>query len=65
MARYDIRFFDHTDRVYSRERVQCEDDARAVAKGHEINLPGIGAGFEVWQDERLVYRATRPIPVRP
>ena len=59
MARYDVFFFDHSERIYSTERVECADDGGAILRAHDLNVPSIGAGFEVWQEQRFVYRAAR------
>jgi hypothetical protein len=47
---------DHGDNVYSTEYIDHDSDEAAVEAAHRMNVPSIGAGFEVWDDERLVHR---------
>ena len=56
MALYRVHFVDHGDNVYATEYVEHEDDASAIEAAHRMNVPSIGAGFDLWDDERLVHR---------
>ena len=57
MPRYRVHFLDHGDNIRATHHMECADDERAIEIGHRLNvLPNVSAGFEVWDDERLVYR---------
>ena len=55
MARqYVIAFKNRGGHVYSNALVNCTHDVEAVRRASLMNVSTIG-GFEVWDDERLVY----------
>jgi hypothetical protein len=56
MPRYCIHFVDHGDNVYDTVNTDRDEDEAAIEHAHRINVASIGAGFEVWQGERLVHR---------
>jgi hypothetical protein len=56
MALYRVHFVDHGDNVYATEYLQHDDDESAIEAAHRMNVPSIGAGFDLWDDERLVHR---------
>jgi len=57
MALYRVHFVDHGNNVYLTRHVEHDDDEAAVDAAHRMNAArNIGAGFEVWQDERMVHR---------
>jgi hypothetical protein len=59
MALYRILFFDQDDHISSLHRIEHDDDEAAVANAHQLNSEAIqtaAAGFELWQDDRLVQR---------
>ena len=56
MPRYRIHFVDHGGNVYDTVNSEHDDDRAAIEHAHRINVPSIGAGFEVWEGERLVHR---------
>jgi len=57
MALYRVHFVDHGGNVRATHFVEHDNDEAAVAAAHQINvLPHLHAGFEVWENERLVYR---------
>ena len=57
MALYRVHFLDHGDNVRATHHVEHDDDEAAIAAARRLNiLPHICAGFEVWDDERLVHR---------
>lgn len=55
MLQYRIRFVDHGGHLFGTEEMECAGDAQAVAKAREIHTHGIGNGYEIWQDGRLVH----------
>lgn len=59
MALYRIRFVDHGGRVFGTEEMECGGDAQAILKAREIHTHGIGNGYEIWQDGRLVHTEKR------
>ena len=53
MALYRVDFLDHGENVYATHQIEHDEDAAAIAAAHRMNvLPNLGAGFEVWDDER-------------
>lgn len=59
MAIYRIHFVDHGNRSFAVHELDCALDDEAVAGAHKLDVPFIGAGFDVWQDDRLVHRHRR------
>ena len=55
MPLYSIRFVDHGRNVYRIHTVEGEHDAAAIRAARDINAPTIGAGFEVWCQERFIH----------
>ncbi|HTW54047.1 MAG TPA: hypothetical protein VME45_19325 [Stellaceae bacterium] len=57
MARYRVHFMDHGENIYATHQVERSNDEAAVAAAHQPNvMPQLGAGFEVWEDDRLVHQ---------
>ena len=56
MARYRVHFVDHGDNIYAAEYLEHGDDDSAIEAAHRMNVPRIGAGFDLWDDELLVHR---------
>jgi len=56
MPIYRVHFVDHGGNVYSTEHVEHDSDDEAVKAAHRLNVPSIGAGFDLWEDERLVHQ---------
>ena len=56
MAIYHVHFVDHGDNIYLTRHIEHADDEAAIDAAHRINARSIGAGFEVWEDDRLVHR---------
>lgn len=56
MQIYRVHFVDHGGNVYSTERIENDSDEEAIKAAHRLDVPSIGAGFDVWEDERLVHR---------
>jgi hypothetical protein len=56
MTVYRIHFLDYGGNLYQARHVDHDDDESAIEAAHRLNvLPRLGR-FEVWDDERLVYR---------
>jgi hypothetical protein len=56
MPRYRFDFLQSEDVRMAVHEIDYEDDLAAIRGGHIINgAPPIGAGFQIWQEERLVY----------
>jgi hypothetical protein len=53
---YRVEFVDHGDNVRGVERIERATDAEAIETAHKLNIPTFIAGFDVWQDDRLVIR---------
>ena len=56
MARYYVHFVDHGGAVFDAVRLEHDTDEAAIEDAHRIHIPGIGAGFDVWHEGRLVHR---------
>jgi len=56
MALYRVHFVDHGENVYATHYVDHDKDEDAIEAAHRIYVRGIGAGFDVWEDERLVHQ---------
>jgi len=55
MALYRVHFIDYGDNVRATHIIEQDNDEAAIAAAHQLNvLPHLSAGFEVWEDERLV-----------
>ena len=52
MVVYRMHFVDHGDNVYLTQYIERQDDADAIEAARRMNAPSIGAGFELWQDDR-------------
>ena len=59
MAVYRVHFVDHGDNIYHTDYVEHEHDEAAIEAARRIDVPAIGAGFDLWQGDRLVYRHRR------
>jgi len=56
MVLYRLHFVDHGQHVYATYYLTHDNDDEAIEAAHRMNVPAIGAGFDVWDDERLVHR---------
>ncbi len=56
---YCIDFVDHGGNVYARDRVEHDDEPALIDELHRRHEHGIGAGFDVWDGDRLVHRHRR------
>lgn len=52
---YWVRFVDHGGRIYYERETENDSDEEAIKAAHSIHVRSIGAGFEVWQEDRLVH----------
>ena len=56
---YRVLLLDHDDTVYFIAAFSCPNDIEAEWEAQKMHVPFIGAGFELWQDNRLVFRWLR------
>jgi hypothetical protein len=57
MPLYRVDFVDHGENAYDTRYFGSYHDEGAIIEARRLYVPGIiGAGFEVWQDDRLVHR---------
>jgi hypothetical protein len=56
---YRVLLIDHVGAVYFIAAFTCPNDIEAEWEAHKMHVPFIGAGFELWQDDRLVFRWLR------
>lgn len=54
MSFYAVKFFDHGHNIYATKHIECVDDEQAAAAAQRLNVASIGAGFEVWQNDRFI-----------
>lgn len=59
MAQYRLHFIDHGDNIFGSETLQAADDAHAIEHARARHRTGIGKGYEIWRDERLVHTELR------
>ena len=59
MLRYRIHFVDHHDRVFDAIEIERDTDEAALDHAFRVDVPSIGAGFDLWQNHRLVHRHRR------
>ncbi|MGH7073568.1 MAG: hypothetical protein ACREFD_05120 [Stellaceae bacterium] len=59
MPLYTINFIDHAGNVRDSDERDCDTDEEAIAFAHDMNVPGIGNGFDIWHQDRLVHRHRR------
>ncbi len=62
MALYLILFLDRSEYVYAVDEVRCLTDEKAIVVACLRPAPSFGAGFEIWQSERLVHREFCLVP---
>jgi hypothetical protein len=65
MALYRVHFVDHGGNVHSTYEVEHEADEEAIATARRMDVPFIGAGFDLWEGERLVHRHRNQRPLSP
>jgi hypothetical protein len=56
MAIYQVNFVDHGDNVYASESIEHDDEPALVETLRRRHTHGIGAGFDIWEGDRLIYR---------
>ena len=59
MAVYRVDYFDHGGYVYSTEYVEHDDDDTVIECLRHLNDHGIGAGYSIWEGDRLVHEHRR------
>jgi hypothetical protein len=53
---YRVHFVDHGNNVRSVECIERATDTEAIEAAHKMNVLTFIAGFDVWEDDRLVHR---------
>jgi hypothetical protein len=56
MPLYYAFFVDHGGDIYPTRHFASDTDVDAIEAASLIKPPSTTAGFEVWQDDRLIYR---------
>jgi hypothetical protein len=59
LALYHVHFVDHADRVFDAIKIEHDTDEAAIEEAHRLDVPSIGAGFDVWHEWRLVHKHRR------
>jgi hypothetical protein len=55
MVQYVSLFLNHAGDVFGRDWLEAETDSVAVARALTIYRNGVGKGFELWRDGRLIH----------
>ena len=58
MASYRAHFVTHGAEIFSVDHFEAEHDEQAKSHAANIFRSGIGKGYEIWHDERLVHVET-------
>jgi hypothetical protein len=53
---YRVGFFDREHLFFDAIKIECGTDAAAIEEAHRLDVPSVGAGFEIWHEQRLVHR---------
>jgi hypothetical protein len=56
---YLIRLLDHGGNIRVADWISCENDATAIDRAKAMDVVRIGAGYDVWDGDRLVFRHRR------
>ena len=56
---YIVHFVDHGENVYATEFVRHDDEVALIDKLSVLYDHQIGAGFDIWDGDRLVHRHRR------
>ncbi len=56
MATFRVHYVDHGGNVYATERFEHDHEQALIEELRHRNAHGIGAGFDLWHEDRLVYR---------
>jgi len=59
LADYKVHFVDCADTVINALAVEHDSDDAAIAHAKRIYVPSIGAGFDIWHEDRVVHRHRR------
>src|SRR5215472_2719072 len=59
MRQYCIHYVDHIGRVVNATEIERSTDEAAIEEANRVNVPSIGAGFDIWHEHRLVHRHRR------
>jgi hypothetical protein len=58
-APYRVAFLDPAGGVFDAIQFKCGSDEMAIEEAHRLNVPSMGAGFDVWHEDRVVHRHRR------
>jgi hypothetical protein len=58
MVLYRAHFITHADRIFGVSHFDAEHDEAAIAHARQVFRSGIGKGYEIWLDDRLVHAET-------
>lgn len=53
---YRVHSVGHSGNVYHTREIDYENDEEAIQAAHGMNARSVGAGFEVWQEDRLTHQ---------
>lgn len=59
MASYRIAFVDDRNHVFDAVQFEHDTDETAIEEARRLDVPSVGAGFDVWCAERLIHRHRR------
>jgi hypothetical protein len=55
MMHYQCRFLNHANEVFSRVSFDADNDDDAIRHALAVYRNGVGKGFELWSDNRLLH----------
>jgi len=59
MPIYRIGFVNHASQVFDAVQIDEDTDEAAIREAYRLDIPSVGAGFDIWHESRLVYRHRR------
>jgi glyoxylase-like metal-dependent hydrolase (beta-lactamase superfamily II) len=58
MGLYRAHFVNHADHIFGVSHFDAEHDEAAIAHARQVFRSGIGKGYEIWHEDRLVHKQT-------
>jgi hypothetical protein len=59
MATYRVAFVGDNGHVFDVVQFEHDTDETAIEEARRLDVPSLGAGFEVWHADRLIHRHRR------
>jgi hypothetical protein len=62
VASYRVVFVDREGQTFDAVEFERATDDAAIIEAHRLNIPSMGAGFDLWRQGRLVHKHRRAVP---